>query len=307
MIPLLIIQGPTASGKSSLALDLAEIFNTEIISADSRQIYQFMNIGTAKISIEEQQRVKHHLIDIIKPDEKFSAGQFVDLTKPIIDHLVQSGKIPIVCGGTGLYIKSLLEGIFKIEEISFEIKDKVTHLLHEKGLLYLYSLIIDFDDQLAKQISPQDKHRIIRACEVWFQTGVSIREHWSNQNKENQYKVFNILIQPDREILYRRINLRMDQMIQNGLLDEIDLLFQKGYHEDDYGMNSVGYKEFFPYIRKTSTLNECLDIAKQHSRNYAKRQITWYKKCNFQFAIYNNCVNLLEIKKLVEQYFNETS
>lgn len=304
MIPLIIIQGPTASGKSSLAIELAEIMNTEIISSDSRQIYKYMDIGTAKVSIEDQNRIKHHLIDIIKPDQQFSAGQFVDLSKKVINKLITERKIPIICGGTGLYIKALLEGIFKIDDISQDVKEKVNHLLTDKGIEYLYSIIKNFDIQLSEQIYPQDKQRIIRACEVWFQTGKSLREHWSNQLKEDQFEVFNILLQPERDILYQRINQRMDQMINNGLIDELRTLLSLGYHSDHYGLNTVGYKEFLPYLTDNNSLADCVSLAKQHSRNYAKRQITWYKKCNFQFAIYNNCINLLEIKKMIDQFFN---
>lgn len=300
MIPLIIIQGPTASGKSTLAIQLAELFNTEIISADSRQIYRYMDIGTAKISKYEQQQVKHHLIDIIDPDHQYSAGQFVEDAEIVIHDLFAKNKIPIICGGTGMYIKSLLEGIFKIEEIDPKVKEGLIDLLNERGLPHLYQMLCEADYELAKKIMPQDTQRILRALEVWKGTGKSLREHWKEQTKENKYLVCNIYLDCERDLLYQRINQRMDDMLKKGLLDELITLFKLGYHDDDFGLNTVGYKEFIPYIHHESGIEECLVLAKQHSRNYAKRQYTWYKNCKFNFAISQNNINLSEIKARIE-------
>ncbi|MDD2649838.1 MAG: tRNA (adenosine(37)-N6)-dimethylallyltransferase MiaA [Candidatus Cloacimonadales bacterium] len=303
MIPLIIIQGPTGAGKSQVAIQLANIFDTEIISADSRQVYRYLDIGTAKASKIEQQNTKHHLIDIIYPDEKYSAGAFVNDAEKVIENLVHRQKIPIICGGTGMYIKALTDGIFEHQPIDEDIKTELQNTLNKNGLQNLYNHLQEIDPESASNIKPQDKQRIIRALEIILATGKSIREHWEEQKSYQKYKAFNIIVNHDREILYHRINERMDKMLTKGLINEIKTILDMGYSFDSFGLNSVGYKEFAPYFAGLSSLSDCIEFAKQHSRNYAKRQITWYKKIDFNFAFYGNLFNLSIVTREIENFF----
>ncbi|HPY97066.1 MAG TPA: tRNA (adenosine(37)-N6)-dimethylallyltransferase MiaA [Candidatus Cloacimonadota bacterium] len=305
MIPLIIIQGATGSGKSQISLELSNYIDAEIVSADSRQIYRYMDIGTAKVSKEDQKAIKHHLINIIDPNEKYSAGAFVKDAECAIECIIQRGKVPIICGGTGMYIKALTEGIFEHEPIPNEIKADLQELLDEKGLEHLYNLLYQVDEEYAANIYPQDKQRVLRALEVYKATGRSIRELWSEQEAKEKYRIFNIWINPNREELYRRINKRMDRMIEMGLIEEISKLLEMGYNFRDYGLNSVGYKEYAPYFAGFSPLYDCIELAKQHSRNYAKRQITWYKKVNFNFAFFENRINLSLVKENIECFLQK--
>jgi len=259
-----------------------------------------MDIGTAKVSKNEQQRVKHHLIDIVNPDEKYSAGNFIKDASDVILKLHHQQKIPIICGGTGMYIKALTEGLFEHEPIPSTIKDELYEIYCQKGLDTLYDMLKEYDPVSASNIYPQDKQRILRALEVFKATGKPIRAHWDEQQERNPYRVFNILINPDRSELYQRINERMDNMLRIGLIEEIHSLIDMGYNENDFGLNSVGYKEFFPFLNGKASLSICLELAKQHSRNYAKRQITWYKKCNFNFAFLKKYINISEIIHEIE-------
>ncbi|MCB5231099.1 MAG: tRNA (adenosine(37)-N6)-dimethylallyltransferase MiaA [Candidatus Cloacimonas sp.] len=310
MIPIIVIEGPTASGKSRLALDLAQRLETEIISADSRQIYCFMDIGTAKPTLSDQKSVKHHMIDIINPDEEFNAGAFVDRAKKIIKNLHTKDKIPLICGGTGFYIKALLEGLFDTDEIDIKARESIIQLEKEKGAEHLYQLLSNVDPESAKQIHPNDSYRVKRALEVCISTGKSIREHWSEQDRSTQlFNPYRIMIVEERETLYNRINKRVEQMVEEGLIDEIQSLFDKGYKISDPGMNSVGYKEFFPYLKNNAPFDECQSEAQKNTRNYAKRQLTWYRKVNFQklfnFSSYEPNLLLAEMRNYFESTQNE--
>ncbi|MDD3051742.1 MAG: tRNA (adenosine(37)-N6)-dimethylallyltransferase MiaA [Candidatus Cloacimonetes bacterium] len=292
---LIIIQGPTASGKSDIALKLAETFETEIISADSRQIYKYMNIGTAKPDNNELERIRHHLIDIVEPDQPYNAGRFVQDADAIISDMQKCDQVPIIAGGTGFYIKALLEGIFEMPEIDISVRMGYQKILEEQGSQFLHGELAKIDPESADRIHPNDSQRITRALEVWKSTGITLTQHWLKQKRTEKYQFVNILINPQREYLYDKINLRVDLMIKNGLLDEIRNLLEMGYKWSDPGMNSVGYLEFREYFEKKSELQECIDKAKQNSRNYAKRQITWYRKQKFDLTINSNCINFLEI------------
>ena len=285
MIPVITIEGATASGKSALAIVLAEALNTEIISADSRQVYRYLDIGTAKVTKEEQKRVKHHLIDIINPDETYNAGAFVKDASIIIEKLHSEGKIPVICGGTGLYIKALLKGLFSLPSLPQEIRQNLKQRLKEEGLAALYAELKSLDPLFAEKISENDTQRILRGLEVAIGTGIPLSEHWQKQKSSCKYNAFRILIDIPRPELYQRINQRIEKMLAQGLLAEIENLFALGYDENSPGLNCLGYKEFLPYFKKEAGLEECILLAAQHQRNYAKRQVTWYRKGNFDLVI----------------------
>ncbi len=308
--PLVVIVGPTASGKTALAIELAKQFNGEVICADSRTIYKGMDIGTAKPSPEDQAKVRHYLIDIIEPNQSFSAGNFVKRASAIIAEEEQTNT-PIICGGTGLFIKSLLEGICELPPISKSIKASLRDYLNEvkddaesykQRLDQLYAELSEFDPVFAAKVSPNDPQRIIRGLEVYRGTGIPLSTHWQNQNQERPYKSFRILINPPRELLYERINTRFEQMIAAGLIDEISLLIKRGFSFDDPGLNSLGYKEFRTYFEGKSTLEECVQLAAQRSRNYAKRQMTWYRNCEFDLTTDGFSLNISVIKAKIKDF-----
>jgi len=303
MIPLIIIEGATASGKTSLALELAQKFQTEIISADSRQVYKLLNIGTAKPSKDELTLVRHHLIDIINPDESFNAGLFRKKAITIINRLHTQGKIPIICGGTGLYIKALLEGLFTSDVHDKEIRVSLEAENQEKGLSVLHDRLSEIDPETAMKVSSNDKQRIYRALEVYLATGIPLSEHWKKQKREEEFKTYRILLREEREVLYKRIDARILSMIKMGLIDEIQSILDRGYSWQDPGFNSVGCKEFRPFIETGKDLDKCIELAQQHTRNYAKRQSTWYRKCNFNLAEAVSSISInsveAEIKRLI--------
>ena len=291
-IPLIIIQGPTAVGKSSIANKLALELHTEIISADSRQVYTYLDIGTEKPSKEIQSKIKHHLIDIVAPNEEYSAGDFIKDTEKLIYELHKKDKLPLIVGGTGFYIKALLEGIFKSPSIPREIREKLIQIAEEKGSEFLYEYLMEVDPSSAARTNPNDLHRTIRALEVYEATGKTITNLWQkNPSNKRNFKPFNILISEDREILYKRINHRADEMLKNGLLKEMKELLKKGYNEKSPGMNTVGYKELFPYFEKKRNLEECIQEIKKNTRNYAKRQFTWYRKIDFDLTLQSSNIN----------------
>ena len=305
MIPIIVIEGPTAAGKSQIANSLAEAFGTEIISADSRQIYRLMDIGTAKPTKEERAITTYHLIDIVNPDEEYSAGQFASDAAKIIKDLHTAGKIPLICGGTGFYIKALLEGLFEAPEIPVEIRADLEDLEEQKGTEYLYQMLQKVDPPSSERIHPNDSYRIKRALEIWIATGKGLGEHWQEQEKPDQtYKPFRIMVTEERSLLYERINNRIELMIKDGLIDEIRHLLTSGYKETDPGMSSVGYREYIPFIKENSSFLSCVEEAKKDTRNYAKRQFTWYRRINFDLIVRSSDLNLLDltakIKKILD-------
>jgi tRNA dimethylallyltransferase len=302
MIPVITIEGPTASGKSSLAMQLAHELNTELISADSRQVYRKLDIGTAKPSKEEQAFVKHHLIDIIDIKDKYTAGDFKKQAGQLCSALWQRKKVPIIVGGTGLYVRSLLHGLFSIPDVPPEVKQEIRELHERNGLEFLHHFLAEVDPDSAARISVNDTQRILRALEVWKFTGITITDHWMKQDRTTQFTAFRILVSPERSELYSRIEKRLDMMMEKGILMEIDNLLKEGYQWSDPGLNAVGYKEFMPYFMKEDTWQNCLEKAKQHSRNYAKRQWTWYNKYSYDLVISPECIKLYEIIELVGQF-----
>lgn len=304
MIPIIIIEGATATGKSALAMSLAGHFGNHIISADSRQVYRYLDIGTAKVSKKERETVSHHLIDIIDPNESYNAGLFAKNASAIASSLKNVGIIPIICGGTGLYIRSLLHGLFTVPDIDESVRNSLKERLSREGITALYAELKQIDPHFASKVSINDSQRIIRGLEVAIGTGVCISEHWNRQQKSETFRPFRILIDIPRQELYQRINSRMQQMINSGLLSEINRLFELGYTEQSPGLNSLGYKEFIPYIKGDSSLSDCINMAAQHHRNYAKRQVTWYRKCTFDLTLHTSQVKLSELILRIEDSFS---
>ncbi|HPM05016.1 MAG TPA: tRNA (adenosine(37)-N6)-dimethylallyltransferase MiaA [Candidatus Cloacimonas sp.] len=305
MINVITIEGPTASGKSALALALAENLGSQIISADSRQVYRYLNIGTAKPNLEEQRRVRHHLIDIIDPSQSYNAGAFTKDARIIIENLNQKGIVPIVCGGTGLYIRALLQGLFELPEQDPALREYLQNRLKTEGLNSLFAELQQLDPDFAMKISPNDPQRILRGLEVALGTGIPLSEHWRRQNRATRLTAFRILIDPLRAWLYKRIDQRMRLMIENGLLDEITELLKMGYDFHSPGLNSLGYKEFIPAFENRASLQDCTDLAAQHHRNYSKRQVTWYRKCSFDLTLDSSAITISEMIRRFEVEYSE--
>lgn len=277
---VIVIGGPTASGKTGLGIKLAQKINGEIISADSMQIYKEMDIGTAKVTLEEAEGIKHHLIDFVKPDERYSVANFKIDAENKIEEILKLGKVPIIVGGTGLYIDTLVYGI---EYPEIDLDEKYRNELMEKanseeGLAELYEQAKLIDKEAAEKISQNDKKRIIRILEIYHATGKNKTEMERisrlNGTKYN-YKVF--AIDMDREKLYERINLRVDLMIEQGLIDEVKNIIKK-YQKFPTAMQGLGYKEVVQFLNGELTKEEMIEKIKQETRRYAKRQLTWFRK-----------------------------
>ncbi len=274
-----VIGGSTASGKSKLAVELAKRINGEIISADSMQIYKDMNIGTAKLTKEEMQGIKHHLLDFVSPEERYSVANFKTDAKIKIEEILKKGKTPIIVGGTGLYIDSMIYGIeFQDEKIDKEYREELNELAEKEGLERLYEEARKIDPEAMKKISINDKKRIIRVLEIYHKTGKTKteveKESRKNEIKYN-YKMFAITM--NREKLYERIEKRVDQMIEQGLIEEVQSILNK-YHKFPTAMQGLGYKEVVEYLENKLTKEEMIEKIKKKTRHYAKRQLTWFRK-----------------------------
>lgn len=277
---VIVIVGPTASGKTALSIELAKKIDGEIISCDSMQIYKDMNIGSAKPTIEEMQGIKHYMIDIAEPTERFSVAEYKKRSEEAIEEILQKGKVPIIVGGTGLYANSLIYNI-EYNEIMLdeEYRKNLMKIAEtEAGLATLYEKARSIDPVAMEKISSNDKKRIIRVLEIKHSTGKNKTELELESRKNEvkyEYKVF--AINMPREILYNRINKRVDIMIENGLIDEVENIIEK-YKEFPTAMQAIGYKEIVMYLKGELTKQEAIEKIKQESRRYAKRQITWFKK-----------------------------
>ena len=276
---VIVICGPTASGKTSLSVELAKKCNGEIISADSMQIYKEMNIGTAKVTPEEMQGIKHYMIDIVSPTERYSVAEFKVQAEKAIEEILKKGKTPIIAGGTGLYVNSLIYNIqyndIKIDE---EYRKYLEERVEKEGLQSLYEEAKKIDFEAMKSISKSDQKRILRVLEMYHQTGKTKTELEKESRKEEvkyDYKVY--AINWEREELYKRINKRVDIMIEQGLIEEVKNLIKK-YPEFPTAMQAIGYKEIVEYLNNELSLSEAIEKIKQETRRYAKRQITWFKR-----------------------------
>jgi len=274
---LVVLIGPTAVGKTKTSIELAKAFNGEIISGDSMQIYRRMDIGTAKITPEEMEGIPHHLIDIKNPDEPFSAAEFQELAREEIDKIAKRGKLPMIVGGTGLYIQSVLYDYHFTEAASdSSFREKMEKLAEQNSNQYLHDQLKEIDPQSAERIHPNNIRRVIRALEVFHCTGKTMTEWQSEQQIEAKYDAAIIGLTMEREILYERINKRVDLMLQAGLLNEVRQLFQDGL-TDCQSIQAIGYKELYDYLYGRSTFEQAVENLKQNSRRYAKRQLTWFR------------------------------
>ncbi|WP_078382770.1 tRNA (adenosine(37)-N6)-dimethylallyltransferase MiaA [Sutcliffiella halmapala] len=274
---VIVIIGPTAVGKTKLSVELAKRVNGEIISGDSMQIYKEMDIGTAKVTHEEMQGVPHYLIDIKEPTEPYSVAEFQQDVRKLIQNITQKGCVPIIAGGTGLYIQSVLydyqfSDTGKDEEIRLRIEKQVL----EQGIEEVYEELRRIDPISAENIHPNNVRRVIRALEVFYSTGKTMTEYQQSQNQELLYDVAYVGLTMDRETLYDRINLRVDLMVKEGLLEEVEKLYRKGIRECQ-SIQAIGYKEIYAYFDGKVTKEQAVDALKQNSRRYAKRQLTWFR------------------------------
>ena len=275
---VIVIGGPTASGKTALSIELAKKINGEIVSADSMQIYRKMDIGTAKPSEDEMQGIKHYMIDIVNPDERFSVADYVTKAKEAIEEILSKGKVPIVIGGTGLYIESLIYEISFLEiETDLEYREELEKISVEKGLSYLYEKALKIDPYSIEKISKNDKKRIFRILEIYHQTGKTKSQIDKESRKEPQYDYRLFAIDMDREVLYNRIDKRVDIMIENGLINEVKSIVDK-YKTFPTAMQGLGYKEVVEYLNNETAYEDMIEKIKKESRHYAKRQLTWFRK-----------------------------
>ena len=273
---LLVVVGPTASGKTKLAIELALKYNTEIISADSRQIYKDLIIGTAQPTIQEQRLVKHHLVNFVDLNATYSVADYEKDASRILNMLFKEHDVVVMCGGTGLYINAVCFGIDEIPDISQEKRDYVRNLYKNNDLKYCVDLLKQHDQECEKFLDIRNPHRVLRALEVILETQKPIREFYSSK-KKSFFEVIFINIDIEKEVLFKRIDRRVDEMIKNGLVNEVKQ-FEK--YRNYNSLKTIGYKEIFEYLDNRITLNEAIENIKINTKKYAKRQITWFKKVN---------------------------
>lgn len=275
---IVVICGPTGIGKTDTAISLAEEFNGEIVGADSMQIYQFMEIGTAKPTPEEKARIPHHLVDIIPPDEPFDAARYEKMARKVISDLHERGKLPIVAGGTGFYIKALTQGLFDTIPHDPDIRRRLQEEAEALGGETLHQRLIACDPKTAERLHPNDTYRIVRALEVFEVTGKSLStHHQDHQFGDRPFRQLNIGLTIPRETLYKRIDTRVDMMLQAGLLDEVRELLEKGYAPELKSMQSIGYRHMADFLHGRLNWEEAVRTMKRDTRRYAKRQMVWFK------------------------------
>jgi len=298
---IIIICGPTALGKTSMAINLAGTFNGEIIGADSMQIYRYMDIGTAKPTTDEQSCVAHHMIDLVDPDEHFDARQFAEMGHENIMKLYARGVTPFIVGGTGLYIKVLVNGLFKAGQSDTHMRNRLKEQARIYGADFLHKRLSLHDPDTAERIHPNDTYRIIRALEVYELTGKTItafqREHGF---KDNRFRMLKIGLHINREVLYDRINHRADAMIDSGFLDEVQGLLDMGYRDDLKSMRSIGYRHLVDFIKGRCSWDETMRTLKRDTRRYAKRQLTWFKAD--PTIVWREPGQLKEIRRLIKKF-----
>ncbi len=276
---LIAIVGPTASGKSQVAMEIASKINAEIISADSMQIYRYMDIGTGKPSPEDRGRIPHHLIDIIFPDEAFSAANYKERARGIIDELRKAGKNILIVGGTGLYIKALSRGLFPSPEADQSLRQEMKEKANYLGRTFLWQELRKVDPVSASRLHPNNTLRIIRALEVYRQTGLPL-SHWHREHgfRDRPYEVLKIGLMRERKDIYRRIENRVDYMVRRGFEEEVKSLLKRGYGRHLKSMRGLGYKRMAEYVCGERDFEEAIHLIKQETKAYAKRQLTWFRK-----------------------------
>lgn len=277
-IPLIILTGPTAVGKTALSIELAKDLNAEIISADSMQIYEYMDVGSAKVTKEEMDGVVHHLIDEVKPDYAFSVSEFQKRANKYIKDIDDREKKVLVTGGTGLYLNSLIYNMdFAKSNSNSKLREELELELKEKGIDYMHEKLKALDEDAANRIHKNNTKRVIRALEVCLD-GKKMQDFSTDLKYNENYQPIIIVLNRDREVLYERINKRVDIMMENNLIDEVKHLLDMGYDKNLISMQGIGYKEIVKYLEGEYSLDEAVEIIKRDSRRYAKRQITWFKR-----------------------------
>lgn len=304
--PLVIIVGPTAVGKTEISIEIAKKIDGEIISADSMQIYKHMNIGSAKPSMKEQDNIPHYLMDEIDPREEFSVAQYQKMAKKYIDKILSQGKLPVIVGGTGLYINSIIYNIdFTATVSNWALRKRLEEEARNYGNEYIHDQLRKIDPDAAQRIHPNNVKRVIRALEVYYEGGERIKDFQESlvENPDYQYVMIGLI--RDRKELYKRINQRVDLMMQQGLIEEVRKLMALGLDIDAISMKGLGYKEIIRYLKGDYSLETAVDILKRDTRRYAKRQITWFKRYDkiqwFDVGIYkekealvNDITNFIE-------------
>jgi len=297
---VIIILGPTAVGKTGVSILLAKALKTEIISADSMQIYKHMDIGTAKPSPDELKEVPHHLINILSPDESFSAGLFRDNAVKLINGLHRKNKIPLIVGGTGLYIRTLTRGLFEGPSADWKLRDELMEAEREHGKGHLYEYLKNLDPEAAKKIEPNDARRVIRALEVSLKYK-RISDYQKSATKPEPYNFIKIGLTRERKELYRLIDERVDKMMREGLQEEAERLLK--LNPSATALQSLGYKEIGSYIAGEVSLKEAIELIKKRTRNYAKRQMTWFRK--EPDINWVDVTGIMEAAKILEKMLNE--
>jgi tRNA dimethylallyltransferase len=275
---LIAVVGPTASGKTALAIELAKHLGSEVVSADSMQVYQGMEIGTAAPTTDEQAQVKHHFVSFLDPGEQFSAGKFTRRGRVIVDESIRCGKVTVVAGGAGLYVRALVEGLFAGPSHDPVIRGRLEKEAVDSGIPALFARLKAIDPEYAEIISANDQRRIVRALEVYELTGKPLSKlHTQHQEMLQPLKALLVAFDWPRAELYARINRRVDQMLALGFLDEVKTLLDRGYREHLYRLRSLGYREFIAYLDGTQSYEEASEAMKQNTRRFAKRQLTWFR------------------------------
>ncbi len=304
-IPLLVIVGPTAVGKTEMSIKIAGELNGEIVSADSMQIYKYMDIGTAKVKENERKGIPHYMIDIVYPDEEFTVANYRTQSIKHIKDIHNRGKLPIVVGGTGFYINSLIYELnFARVEPNYDFRKKYLSLADKYGNNYIFDKLKKVDPKSAKKIHENDRKRVIRALEIYYETGKPRSYYDKNLRKLNdKFDLVMIGLTMERDKLYSRINKRVDVMIKEGLLDEVNMLLSMGYDKELNSMKGIGYEEIIEYFDGKLTLDAAIQLIKRNSRRFAKRQLTWFRRNNkIKWVSINNFNNLDEICEYIMDY-----
>ena len=301
---VIVIVGPTCSGKTQLSIEIAKNIKTEIISADSRQIYKYLDIGTAKPAKSDLEKVKHHFIDELDPKEDFNASIFAARANDIIQKLIAINIVPIIVGGSGLYIKAVIDGITESADTNIEIRTELLLLRQTYGDEYLYNELKKVDEVSASKMLPQNWKRVMRALEVQRLTGKPIWQHHSERNEYAKFNYKQVGLLWDRIMLNQNIEKRVDEMIELGLIKEVKSLLESGYSKNLNALNTVGYKEIIQYIENEISLDRAIELIKRNTRRYAKRQMTWFNKDKritwFQIHKENDLINVRD--KILKSY-----
>ena len=300
---VIVIAGPTATGKTALSVRLAKELNTEIVSADSIQIYKKLNIGSAKPDESEKEGIHHHLMDFLEPESSYSVADYVKDAKEKLDEILSKGKTPIITGGTGLYISSLVDNVeFSDGEIDTTVRNRLNEELKLLGIDAMYERLKAIDPDSAAEIHPNNTKRVIRALEIYETTGKTKKEHEKvSKLKKSPYDFCLIGLNCEREILYERINKRVDIMIEKGLFDEVKSILSSGVSKDAQSMQGIGYKEVVMALEGEISEDECIELIKKNSRNYAKRQLTWFKRGEY---FWFDCLDI-DLYEKVKEYIGE--